>query len=250
MKYTVRTRTNILIAGIIVSGAVLMVGLMNQAGFVLSGPYVVRGGTLTITDALPGSTVFIDEKRIGTIGADGSASFARIHPGKRTTIVSHASMWPWTLTFESQSGQPNTLTPLQVRRETQGSSLTDTNDPLYISAKRELDTYREPTRINPLERNGVMVWVDGSTVYAQENGAVRTIFASIHPITSVMWYGDRNDAIIVATQNVVAALDLRGNKVQNYLPLYTGVAPRAAADSVRSTHIFVEDDGKYFTVDL
>lgn len=250
MKNSVRVRTNILLAGIVLAIGILVFGFLSQAGFVISGVYIVKGGTLDITNALPGSIVFVDEKRIGTVGSDGTASFNGIRPGERDVIVSRPDVWPWILTFESQAGLPNTFSPLQVRQDAQGGTLSDANDPLLITAKQAFTAYREPTRINPLERDGTIVWVDGSTIYMQKNGAVRTIFASVNPIQTVSWYGDRNDAIIVATQNTVAVLDLRGREVQNYLPMYKGVSPQAVADPIRSSHIFVHDEGNYFTIDL
>lgn len=250
MKNKVRTRKLILIAGGTLSVLIVLAGLIHQAGFVFSGVYIVKGGSLEITQALPNSAVFVDEKRRGTVAPDGTTTINGIRPGVRSVIVSHDTTWPWILDIHSSAGTPNSLIPLQVRKEARGATLSDAQDPLYISAQNEFKAYGEPTRFNPLSRNGVIVWVDGTTIYKQENGDMRTIFASVNPIRNVFWYGDRNDAIIVATQNVVVALDLRGREVQNFLPLYTGNAPEAVSDSIRSSHIFVRDADTLFTIEL
>lgn len=240
----------ILSAGIALAVLVLIFGALSQSGFVFSGINLVRGAELVIENARPGSTIFIENKRSGTIGEDGTATFSGIKPGATNLIVSHTDAWPWVFDFESTAGASTTVAPLQVNVETDGSVLTDPEDPLLVRAKEKLNEYREPSRIQPLHRSEVQVWIEGANILTQQGEEVRTVFSSQNPIRNVLWYGDRNDVVIVTTLNNVFALDIRESEVQNFHPIYTGAAPEAVADPIRSDKIFVRDADQYFSISI
>lgn len=236
--------------GIAVAVLVLLFGVLSQAGYVFSGPYLVKGGVLKVEQSTPNSNVFVDDRRIGKTNSNGNGEFTGIKLGTQSVLVSHADRWPWVLDVEIESGKETVVRPLQVLEETDGAVLANSDDPLRLRAQSEFATYREPNRIQPLERNNALVWVDGSNIMVQQNQEVRTLFASLHPITNVAWYGDRSDAIIVAVQNNVFALDLRKGSIQNFLPIYTGGSPEAVADPIRSDKLFVRDIGEYFSISI
>tara|TARA_B100000745_G_scaffold58094_1_gene34430 strand:+ start:21016 stop:21765 length:750 start_codon:yes stop_codon:yes gene_type:complete len=248
--FSVRIKKYILYVGGVIAALVLLLGALSQAGFVVSGAYIVKGGTLTITSAYPDSIVFIDNRQVGRVAADGTFSKYPVKPGKRSIILSHTTSWPWMYTVNMQSRKNISIAPLQITKDPIRSLLTASDDPLLLSANSALSDYREPTRPQPLERNRRLVWVEGTTIYTQENDTVRSVISIQSPITSVFWYGDREDAIIVSARNAVFALDLRYGGAQNYLPLYTGTKPQAVADPIRSNIIYVKDAGDIFTLDI
>lgn len=249
MKKSARKK-HILAGGVAVAILVLLFGIMDQAGYVLSGPYIVKGGTLVIEEARPGSDVFIDNRRAGRINSEGSSSFGGIRPGERNVIVAHADAWPWILDFEGVSGQTTVLRPLQVYKEPEGISLTATAEASRDQADAALSQYREPTRIQPLKREDVRVWIEGATVFTQTGEELNQLFSSTNPIRSIFWYNDRSDAVIIASQDTVFALDLRAGQVQNFLPIYKGVAPEATADPNRPGKIFIKDNEEYLSVSI
>ncbi|MBL4644584.1 MAG: hypothetical protein JKX80_01830 [Candidatus Pacebacteria bacterium] len=236
--------------GIALSVLVLLFGILSQAGFVFSGPYLVRGGELVIENARPNSVVFVENSRVGVIDDAGDATFTGIKPGSRSLIISHEDAWPWIFEFESTSGESTIIQPLQVNIETDGAVLANPEDPLRKRAETELDAYKEPSRTQPLSRNQITVWIEGSTIFAREGEEVRTILASKNPIRNILWYGERSDVIIVTTLNNVFALDIRKNQVQNFHPIYTGAAPEAVPDSTLSEKIFVRDVQQYFYISI
>lgn len=229
---------------------VLSFGVISQAGYVLSGPYLVKGGELKIEQARPLSDVFIDNKRVGRINADGIGTFSGIRPGERNLIVAHSSAWPWTFNFSAESGALTTLKPLQVNQDAAGIPLLNTEDPVRVRAEKEFGKYQEPTRTEPLERQGTTVWVEGATVFVRNGEDVRSLYSASHPIRNIFWFGDRSDVIVIATQVNVFALDVRENLVQNFHPIYTGSAPEAVADPIRSHKIFVREGEQYLSVDI
>ena len=229
---------------------VLATGVLQQAGFVRSGPYLVRGGTLAIEGARANSTVFIDNRRIGTIDEDGSRKFNAIKPGIRNVIVSHPDAWPWTFTFESIPSETRTLRPLQVTQESRIIAVENQSSSTYQRAVALLDGYREPVRSQPLEREDYRVWIEGTTVFVQKNDEVYSVFSSIHPIRNMSWYGARADTLILAVHNDVFALDIRTNEVQNFQPIYSCVAPEAVVDSGNAATLLLRDEGQYFSITL
>jgi len=243
-------REIILKAGIALVIVILVLGVIDQAGYVFSGVYIVKGGTLEITQARTGSTVFIDNKRVGVVDETGTREFTGIKPGKRNIIVAHTDAWPWILDFEGYPGQTTTINPLQVNQESVKNVLADKTDPIRQRAKKEIENYREPTRIKPLVREEISVWVEGTYIFVQKHEEIRAVYSSHKPIQNVFWYGDRNDAIIVASQDKVFALDLRKSDTQNFLPIYSGSEPEAIADSIRSSEIFVKDGETYIAIEL
>ena len=251
MKVKIDPRKKYVFAGgIVVALLVLTFGIMNQSGYVLSGPYLVKGGVLIIQNSVPNSSVFIDERRIGKTNNNGAGEFTSIKPGTRSVLVSQTDTWPWIMDYDIEAGGITTLEPLQVLRETDGEVLVQKDDPVRLRAQTQFSEYREPTRIQPLEREGTLVWVSGANISIQKGDTVRTVFSSLTPITNVFWYGDRSDALIIATQNNVFALDLRQSSLQNFQPIYIGGAPNAVADPVRSDRIFIQDAGQYFYITI
>ncbi len=251
MKKPQKTKSRIYILSIAIAAAVLVLGtgVLHQAGFVRSGAYLVRGGTLVIEGARANSTVFIDNKRIGTIDEDGSRSFGAIKPGERTVIVAHPLAWPWIFDFEVGSSETRTLYPLQVTQEPQRVALTEQSD-MYRHAAAQLDGYREPVRNQPLERGDHRIWIEGTVVFVQKNQDVYSVFSSIYPIRNVSWYAERADTLILAVHNDVFALDIRKSDVQNFQPIYSGTTPEAVSDPTDSSRVLLRDAENYFSIAL
>jgi len=244
------TKERILYTGIALVVIVLLIGAVNQTGYVFAGYKFVKEGYITIEDAKPNSAVFIDNKSRGNVDASGVGTFDRIKPGKRNIIVAAADSWPWVFDTHVQSNETSIITPLQIAQETQGEPLDDVSDPVHWQAKKEIRDYREPTSINPLERNGIKVWIEGTYIFVQKNEEVRVIHASTKPVRNIFWYRERDDAIVVASQNNVFVLDVRKSEIQNFLPVYTGTAPEAVADPLRPNYIFVKEGENYLALNI
>ena len=250
MTYMKVTRSHVLALSIAVALLVLLFGVISQAGYVLSGPYLIQGATLVVDQARPHSDVFIDNRRRGRTDADGYGSFSGIKPGARNVIVAHTDSWPWVFDFDAQSARTTTLHPLQALETAVATPLLSPTEPVRERVDAEFPKYREPTAFAPLERQDVRVWVDNNTIVVRDGGDVRTVFSSPSAIRTVHWYGDRNDAVIVAAQNSVFALDIRENQIQNFQPIYSGNAPESVPDPIRSFKIFVRDGGDVFAVSI
>jgi len=250
MKRTNRIRAYILVAGICTAIGVLVFGALYQANYVVSGFSLVQGGSLELYHARPFSAVFLDNRRVGTIGTDGTLTLTTVRPGIRSLIVAHPGSWPWIFDVKIESSLHTRISPVQVPKAAAYFTLEDPRDPLREVAERELATYREPSRITPMVRNDTHVWVDGTTLYAQIGEEVHSVATSATPFRSVFWYENRDDAIAVATQNVVAVFDIRKNSIQNYFPLYTGSTPEAVANPDNPKEILIRDNGNIIVLKI
>jgi|GEM_PF-1156395 len=244
-----RIRKNILKAGIVLTVFIIFFGIIKQTGYVIDGVYIVKGGELHIENALPNSDIFIDSEKVGRTDEDGTAVYSGLGLGVRGVVVATNETWPWIMEFESISGEVSTLLPLQVTKKTSMSTLEADNE-LSTVAKKEFFTYREPSRINPLERVGNKVWIEGTRILTQSGEEVHTVFSSVDNIKNIIWFGDRNDAVIVSVAEMVFALDIRESEVQNFFPVFVGESPQVARDQIRSNNVFIYDAGEYFHVDI
>ena len=250
MKIKEKKRTYILAFGIVSAISVMLIGAIDQLGYVFSGPYIVKGGVLVIEQARPNSTVFIDNKNLTTTDQDGVAIIKGIAIGSHDVLVSHEDAWPWTLPFTSYRDTTTTLIPIQVARESQGTTLSAENTPEELQyAQSSFTAYTEPSSSNPMERDNTSVWVEGTDVYVRTiDEKTRVVLASLHPIRNIFWYPERTDAIVIASNNNVFALDIRQGDIQNFHPIYYGHSPEAVQNEQDTKSIFVGDNGKYFAV--
>ena len=250
IKNKKKRRTYIFAAGIVLAVVVIVIGIANQAGYVLTGGYLVRGATIIVEDSVPGSDVFLDNKRLGNTGVLGKASFPGIDVGEHTIIVAHESSWPWISTLTTAPGTTYNITPLQVRNETTAQLLGESTTPTQEEAESVLATYREPSGPAPLVRNENKIWIEGTQIRARIGNDVRIVLSSELPIRSLHWFNERDDAIVVSTGENVFALDARDTKEQNFLPIFQGVAPKSMPNPEDLSALFIEDDGQVFLLQL
>lgn len=250
MKKSSKQKTYILAVGVILSLLVLVIGVLNQAGYVLSGPYIVKGAIITVTNALPGSTIFINNKEEGVItGSNGILEINGVTPGTHTIIVAEESSWPWIREFQAAIAEEKVLAPLQLPQNASGSALEE-DSPFYAQATQLLSGYREPTQSQPLEWEGARLWVVGTTVQAQRADDRYDVLQSQYPIRSVAWYKDRNDVVLIAASNAIFAIDLEEQEPRNFQPIYRGVEPSFVVNPTNSNELYVSDGGHILAVQL
>lgn len=242
-------RKYILIAGGVLALIVLTVGVLDYSGYVLSGPYIIKGGTLVIEDVPAETKVFIDNKKRKETGAsETSVSIRGIAPGIHDIIVANDRTWPWISEFEASSAQTSTIYPVFVPRDPNGSVVTK-DDPRFDEMRNALGSYQLPTQDEPLihEANGTELWVDDGVVFSRQANQIdeltTTVFTSQFPIRSIAWYKGRVDVLLIASSDSIFAVDARESDIRNFLPVYRGVSPSFAVNPDNSTELFVDDGG-------
>lgn len=249
MKKRVRTKLYVLYGAGAISLAVLCYGLLSQFGFVVSGFSIVRGATISITNSLPNSSIYVDKRRISSIHKSGVAKIDGLTPKKHSIIVSRADVWPWIITTTPSKGERITFHPTQVTRTPKVVELNKEKDAERIqTASHLINNYREPTRSTPLIKNDKKIWVEGVTIYEQYKDTQKKVFTAKTPIRSINWYNDTDTAIIISAQDTVAVIDIQGDSVENFFPLYKGTSPKATPSPDTKRLLFIQDGDKFFTL--
>ncbi|MDP2650262.1 MAG: hypothetical protein Q8P16_01735 [bacterium] len=242
-------RKYIFIAGGVLALLVLGIGLLDYSGYVLNGPYIVKGGTVVVEDILPGTKIFINNKKEAEAGANETSTSVRGLPsGTHSIIVAHDDAWPWLSEFEANIAQETTVRPVLVPREPNGSVITK-DDERFAAARELLEGYTLPTREEPLTHEGgaYAVWADGNSVFARDGSAEDSVpfavFTSEFPVKSASWYKGHADVLLLAASDSIFTLDVEEKDVRNFQPVYKGVGPSFVVNPENNAELFVDDGG-------
>ncbi len=231
---------------------------------------LVQTGSLTVRGPV-GGTVFIDQKRVGTISESGTYTRERVLPGRRNVLVSQEGAWPWTKNVNIESALTTEVTPFLVPTAPKARVLKE-SDPEYANAVRAIRSATLPTPDKPLAssdslaevyvRDAIIgsVWRGDSTTTpsyycAKETcGPITVLTTEIGAVRGLSFLGTRHDVLIVAVRNGVWALDvepaskgsaegINTSQTQNFQPLYLGSDPTFA---VKDTSTIYIQDGAFF----
>lgn len=231
---------------------------------------LVQTGSLTVVGPA-GGTVYIDQKRVGTIAESGVFTRERVLPGRRAVLVSQTGRWPWTKNVEIRSAATTEVKPFLVPTAPSARVLKET-DPAYANAMKAIKTATLPTPDQPITssdakadvyvREGIIgsVWrgdaAETPAYYCKEAacGPVTVLTTEIGAVRGLSFFGTRHDVLIVAVKNGVWALDVEpagkvrvdgnsGVQTQNFQPLYLGSDPTFA---VKDTSTIYIQDGAFF----
>lgn len=229
----------------LVTLGVVGTGVLLSTGYVITKDGVQKGATLTVAYTSPHSTIFINNKERGTVPADSqSITIGSIAPGAQDIIVSHPQGWPWIERVLFETETTYTITPLIIPREPNAITITG-NMPGREAAESAFARTALPTGVAPLlSHDGTaLVWTDGTSIYARVAGEPITTFAGKEPVRALAWFPNRNDSLIVATGAQVFVIDVDSKTPQNFLPLYTGVAPTFGLDGTGDLRIYIRETG-------
>jgi len=250
VKKIEKKNTYILIVSTLFAVSILIFGILVTLGYSLPDIFLNRGPAIEIVNARPQSVVFVDNMKVDTVKSDGTLLLNGIRSGDHSLLIGSTSVWPWNTTFTAKRGKRIQIAPLQVLRNQKQVPIISSNK-LQKTVKEEIEKNREPTRINPLRKNGTLVWVIGTSIHMRDkNNVERTVLSSKTPIRSIIWYRNRSDALLIATKNTVFVLGLHNRINPNYYPIYSGITPIAVSDPSKNDKVFIEDKGKYFSIIL
>ena len=244
-------RIHILIGGIIFALLILVVGILEQTGYVISNFSIQKGATLHIGDIAPNSSVYLNNKKEAVVPADETQVIIRgLAHGNHEVLVAHERSWPWIRTIRATASDIVTITPLQIPEDTDGIVI-GLDDPRRTSIENLFASTALPTHDSPTihKGNGARAWIIGTDIYVQTTGEqARLILEATSPIRTLLWHKGHEDVLLIALQNGVFALDIHGEGAQNFQPIYKGSTPRFVIDPEDSEKIFVFDNEYLFSI--
>jgi hypothetical protein len=241
-----------------------------SAGYSLNETFGItaRGGIYVSTPEA-GTSVFIGND------LEGVSSFFKkeilvnkLKPDQYMVLATHDSFWPWAKVVQVKRGEVEALFPLLVPKVIPTLELEKTDS----SYKEISGLFLEKATTTRIARREVKVWIaddrndaGGNTVFAQWLGgndnapkyfcnAVSAcldpiiVFRSAVPIRTFDFYPLRSDAIILAIDNGVYAIEIDNRTYQNFYPLYRGIMPdfRVTEDD----ELLVSDESTIISLEL
>lgn len=246
----------------------------------------IRGGVYVFTPE-PNTSVFVGNELKNKSGFfQRNVLVDGLKPDRYLVLVANDDFWPWAKLIDVNSGEVESLFPLFVPKvikavEVEGvSSEYDEIAALFkkspasknipsaassaaYSSASEIASERASTTFATITRKRVKVWLDGASVFAKwqghEDAAPKyfcggdgclkpiLVFQSSIPIQSFDFYPLRDDAIILALDNGIYAVEIDRRKYQNFYPIYRGQAPDFRVDSDK---VYVKDNDYIAVLDL
>jgi hypothetical protein len=224
---------------------VVLASLYGAGYRLLPGPSLQRVGTLTLTNLPLNTAVFADQVLVTTTKRVGDTKLELV-PGGHTIIVAAPNDFPWNTVLSVVSGKDTVANPILVGYKPNAIALT--GDELAAAFSAVASTTL-PTSAHPLRLAGgcAAVYVENNRVLADATttpgaacttpaflctGATCTstiIFSPTEPMTAVLAFPGRQDALIIQLGRVLYALALDPRDPRYFAPILTGVNPQTGA---------------------
>lgn len=245
----------------------------------------IRGGIYVFTPE-PGTSVFVSNEFKGTTGFLNDEVFLNdVKPGSYLVLATNEAFWPWAKFVSVSRGEVEALHPLLVPKVIESVSIKRT-DPVFreisiLFVAKATTTQATTTPTTTSIRRQTKIWRDNTRVYAQWQGNEESapkylcspvdeapeailptvqdeieirrcgepilVFDSSVPIRSADFFPSRNDAIILALDNGVYAVEIDKREPQNFYPLFRGTSPDFR---ISRGDVYVKDDESLVRLNL
>jgi len=176
-------------------------------------------GDLQIKSLDEDLTIFIDNKKT-TAEQDINPQF-KLERGKHIIVIAKDNYWPWIKEVEIEKKETSIIQPFFIPKNTSGL-LIGVQDPEY-------------NRIISLFQDNLIA-TSTLNLISEKN-------ADLKPsITSIDFYKDRQDIVIISSGDGIYALEIGSENIQNFQPIYKGKNPIFKKRDSSSIYIFDNDN--------
>lgn len=236
--------TTIIVASILIYG-------FKSSGIYIQGFKLVLAGEIVITEYDENIQIVLDTVLVPSNPlSEEDVVITNVEPGQHEIIVFKDGFWPWTKKITVESKESTIVSPFLVPKNVTGVIIRD-NDPEYTTIRNTVLNDTLPTQNSPKISTDktLSVWSDGVTIFAEIlGGKTFTVSESSDGFRNIDFYQNRNDVLLISTQNGVFALEIdNSGGIQNFQPIYKGTgAPQFTI--VDGNQIYVLDDGLIFMI--
>lgn len=231
----------------------------------------IRGGIYVFTPE-QGTSVFVGNELKNTSGFFKKEILVdHLKPGQYLVLAANDLYWPWAKFVNVERGEVEALFPLMVPKDIPATEVLKTDSDykdaqalfLVSATSTAMKVQKSTTTPVQLIRRKVHIWLDGNTIMGQWTGDQEAapkyfclqgscmspvqVFKSFVAVRSFDFYPVRDDAIILALDNGIYAMEIDSRMYQNFYPIYRGKTPDFRVDG---SDVYVKDDGKIFLLDL
>lgn len=252
---------------LIAAGAVFLFQKGYRFSFI-SGAYKSGSLRVHISEKLDDAELFLDGKRQEMELADGNfVQFDELKPGKHSIIVSKYNYWPWQKSVNIEPNSTADSSALLVPRNPQWNILISPSESQSGKSLEELAKSGKIIKDAAAAQNIFKKSADGIELYLDEERLVLsarwlglgdsvpyffcddssckreiTVLTSKSQIKSFDFYPGKNDALIVAVQDGIYAIELDSRGQRMLFPVYKGRSPVSIVyGGEKSVYVFDED---------
>jgi hypothetical protein len=226
------------------------------------GISISRVGTIAITELPKGTSIYIDQVLRTTTTATSTKSLEAVS-GDHTIIISVPGDYPWNDLVSITSGKTTTVSPILITMQPNATALT--GDARTAAIARVASTTL-PTLASPLTlANGCAhIYMSDNQILADAvsapgctpppylcpNGkcASTVIFTPVVTPEAVLAYPGRQDALLIALNNVLYAVALDPRSPRFFAPVLTATNP--AFGTLSDGTLIVKNGESVFSIKL
>jgi len=231
-----------------------------------------KTGGLYISSPVTGSKIFVNSKEKKQTNIFQSGVFLQsLKPNKYSILVTKDDYWPWQKTLVVKEQLVTEARAILIPKEPKGEIVFWGNySPLEMSKYYEImanlkATTTEYTRLtvnqkeklwwNPKDNKIWVEWLGAKEslpyFFCDDNSCSDEIliFNSRSPVRNVDFYPKRKDAVIIAVQNGIYALEIDGRGGRNIQPIYKGKDPIFTTYQNENS-IYILDEDKLIEIKL
>lgn len=241
-----------------------------SAGYTLDETFGLsaRGGIYIFTPE-PATNVFIGNESKGTSSFfQKEILISRLKPDKYLVLVANDKFWPWAKFVDVEAGEVEAMFPLLVPKVINVVEVKPkTADYIKIGALFKpsvvIGIATTSNATTTIIRKKVKVWIDGQRIVAEWRGSANSapkyfcvleqcidpilVFQSSVQVRYIDFYPLRDDAIILALDNGIYAVEIDHRTYQNFYPIYRGQSPDFR---VNDNIVYIKDNEYIATIEL
>ena len=228
--------------------------------------HLYKTGALYISSPVTGSKIFVNNKEEKQTNIfQGSLFLQSLKPGKYSILIARDDYWPWQKNLTVKEQMVTEARAILIPKEPKGEVVFWGNySPLEVSKYYEimanLKALKKPTYSRLTVNQKEKLWWDpkDNKVWVEWFGDKESlpyffcddkscsdkilIFNSRSPIRNIDFYPKRKDAVIIAVQNGIFALEIDGRGGRNIQPIYKGKEPIFTIYQNESSIYILEED--------
>jgi hypothetical protein len=205
-----------------------------------------RGGIYVFTPE-PNTSVFVGNELQNVSGFFNKEILLNdLKPAQYLVLATNEEFWPWSKFVDVKKGEVQALTPFMVPKVIETEIVT-TADPVrrpvvaLFATTTNASAIQSTSTPGALIRRDVKIWSHDTKLFAQWQGSEDAapeyfcvsgtciepiqVFEGFVPIRSIDFYPGRADAIILALDTGIYAVEIDRRPNQNFYPLYHGETP-------------------------
>lgn len=243
-------------------------GITHALGYRVTTSGIVKASSLEIFVEKEGSKVFVNNSREAVTDRDGeTVKLKNLTPGIHEILISKDGYWPWAKQINLEKDTTANVGTFTLISNVEGIIIPK-EDPEYASIIAHMAAIQAPNAENPImsQSGNATAWIEGNTIVARwvgdalgaplslcpekKSGACnpQMVFSGTETIESLDFQKDRDDVLLFSASNGIFGIEVDKVSIQNFQPLYKGVAIGTKFFTDRTDNVLYVKDGELLLI--